>query len=121
MKNNWKILIINIGKFIAPLVYLLLWVLIIKLAKVLELQIDGIFLSISLAILFFGVISKSTSWSIGHDKFVIKGDSTSKKVEFCADGVGTIKIFEDNLDAKVKLINEAGKAIKELKPKIVKE
>ena len=115
MKNNWKIFLRNCWIFITPIVYLLIWVMIIKFAKSLGLQIDGVFIFVSLAILFFGVISKSTSWSIGHEKFGIKGDSTSKKVEFCADGVGTIKIFDDDMESREKLMTKAGKIIKELK------
>jgi hypothetical protein len=115
MKNGWKIFLGNCWKFITPIVYLLVWVLIIKFAKDLGLQTDGVFIFVSLVILFFGIISKSTSWSIGHEKFGIKGDSTSKKVEFCADGVGTIKIFDDDMESREKLMKEAGKIIKNLK------
>ena len=115
MRNEIKKLIKVLWIFFEPIAYLLIWILLIKLAKSLGLSIDGTFLLISLIILFFGIISKSTAWSIGHEKFGIKGDSTSKKIEFCADGVGTIKIFDDDLNTKKQLMTEATKVIKELK------
>lgn len=115
MKNSWYAHVTKGWKFITPIIYLLTWVLIVKFAQSLGLPIDGTFLFVSLVILFFGIISKSTSWSIGHEKFGIKGDSTSKKVEFCADGVGTIKIFDDDMESREKLMKEAGKIIEKLK------
>jgi len=65
--------------------------------------------------LFTRLVSKSTSWLIGHEKFGIKGDSTSKKIEFCADKIGTIKIFNDNLDEMEKLMEKAGDVINKVK------
>jgi len=100
MNKSLKTFIGNSWKFISPN---------------LGLPIDGTFLFVSLVILFFGIISKSTSWAIGHEKFGIKGDSTSKKVEFCADGVGTIKIFDDDMESREKLMKVAGKIIEKLK------
>lgn len=113
MKNGNRLRLI--WSFFTPIIYLFIWILLIKFAGFLGLRIDNSFLIISLIILFFGTLSKSTSWSIGHEKFGIKGDSTSKKIEFCADGIGTIKIFDDNLNVRKELMVEATKAIKELK------
>lgn len=107
----------QIISFAVPIAYLLIWLLLMALAKFLGIEISTAFLLCSLVILFIGVISKSTSWSIGHDKFGIKGDTTSKKVEFCADGVGTIKIFDDNTEDSIKKMKEAGKVVEALKPK----
>ncbi len=115
MKQMNRNIASSVWRFLTPIIYLLVWILLVKLADVLGLSIDASFLGISLIILFLSIISKSTSWSIGHEKFGIKGDSTSKKVEFCADGVGTIKIFEDDPTVREKLMKEAGKIIKELK------
>lgn len=113
--NKIKNVVKSAWVFLAPVIYLFIWILLIRFARDLGLPTDGYFLTITLIILFFGILSKSTSWSIGHEKFGVKGDSTSKKVEFCADGIGTIKIFDDNSDDKVKLMKEAGKTIKDLK------
>lgn len=115
MKHINRNMASSIWRFLTPIIYLFVWILLVKFAVVLGLPINASFLGITLIILFLGILSKSTSWSIGHEKLGIKGDSTSKKVEFCADGVGTIKIFEDDLAAREKLMKEAGKIIKDLK------
>lgn len=107
----------DIIKFFTPVIYIFIWILLIKFAGFLGLKVDDTFLIISLIILFFGTVSKSTSWAIGHDKFGVKGDSTSKKIEYCADGIGTIKIFDDDLDARKELMVAATKEIISLKNK----
>lgn len=105
----------QIISYAVPVAYLLIWLLLVALAKFLGIEISTPFLLCSLAIIFIGVISKSTSWSIGHDKFGIKGDTTSKKVEFCADQKGTIKILDDNTEDTIKKMKEAGKIVEALK------
>lgn len=46
-----------------------------------EILDNNLFLVITLVIIFIGIISKSTSWSVGGEKG-IKGDSLGKYVEF---------------------------------------
>lgn len=84
MKNNWHILAKGIWKFLVPVLYLLLWILILGIARKFlgpEILENNLFLSISLVILFMGIISQSTTWSVGGNKG-IKGDSLGKYVEF---------------------------------------
>lgn len=84
MKSNWQILTKEIWKFLVPVLYLLLWIAMLGIAQKLlgpEIISNNYFLGISLIILFMGIISQSTSWSVGGDKG-IKGDSLGKYVEF---------------------------------------
>lgn len=128
MKPNWptkksrgliqkskplKVILKELWGFSAPILYLLFWIVILKLAKEWlgdDILDNNLFLVITLVIIFMGIISKSTSWSIGGEKG-IKGDSTSKKAEFCVDGVCTIKVSDNEPDVKEKLVSEMGKTV----------
>lgn len=82
--KGWTLILVELWKFLVPILYLLAWVLILRIAKdLLGMGIldNNFFLSISLVILFMGIISRSTTWSVGGDKG-IKGDSLGKYVEF---------------------------------------
>ena len=74
--------------FLVPPLYLFLWVYILKLAQAWLgiYDFDSRTIAVlSLPILFFGAISKSTSWSIGGEKG-IKGDTLGKYIKFGAGG-----------------------------------
>lgn len=84
MKNDRNNLAKEVWKFLAPAIYLLIWIGILEIAKILfgpKILENNFFLGITLIILFMGIISRSTSWSVGGDKG-IKGDSLGKYVEF---------------------------------------
>ncbi len=84
MKINWINIVNIIWNFLVPVIYLLFWIFLLFLAKELlgsDILNNNYFLSISLIILFIGIISRSTSWSVGGDNG-IKGDSLGKYVEF---------------------------------------
>lgn len=109
-KLNFKLLI--------PIFYLSAWIVLLIIAQFwLGSNVVGspAFLIASLSIIFIGIIGKSTSWAIGSDKVGIKGDSTSKRVEFCADGISTIKIFDDDPSSTERLMTKAGEIVKVLK------
>ncbi len=94
-------------RLITPLVYLYLWYAIPTSIFGRE-NIDITALTISaLPVIFIGVISRQTSWSIGGDKG-IKGDNIGKKVRATIDRKGSFE-FEgiDMNDKKVEVVIES--------------
>lgn len=82
MTNKIKVIMNSLKAlldWITPILYLLVWIYVLKVSKdTLGLTVDASFQIITLIILFIGVISKSTSWNIGHEKFGIKGDTLGR-------------------------------------------
>lgn len=61
-----------------PILYLTIWfvfVLVCKNVGIFDKLDVNPFLTLSFLIMFFGMITKSTSWSIGNEWFKISGDS----------------------------------------------
>jgi uncharacterized membrane protein YhdT len=80
----FKSVAITIWRFIVPLIYLFAWFYALSLAKKwmgLFPYDPNILATLSLPILFIGVLSKSTTWSIGGEKG-IKGDTLGKYIKF---------------------------------------
>ena len=101
-----------------PLFYLLIWVLCLGLAyHLLGQQIVGspVFITSSLAILFIGVVSKSTSWSIGGNNG-IRGDSLGKYVEFHSGGnpPWNYKLFTDNAKEGIEKVELSERGVVEI-------
>lgn len=61
-----------------PVFYLAVWfifIVICKNAGFFEKLDTNVFLTLSFLVMFFGMITKSTSWSIGNKWFQVSGDS----------------------------------------------
>ncbi len=91
----------KIGSFFTPIIYALVWVGLLGLASIWlpqDLITNGYFLILYTIVFLFTTISKSTSWSIGHDKFGIKGDSRSRIINYHGDEEGKFwfDLFADN-------------------------
>ncbi len=75
MNDIWYKKVINA---LLPVFYLSIWfifVLICKNAGFFEKLDVGLFLTLSFLVMFFGMITKATSWSIGNQLFNVSGDS----------------------------------------------
>ncbi|MEK9201200.1 MAG: hypothetical protein AAB909_04485 [Patescibacteria group bacterium] len=91
------------GNFLSPIIYLSVWYLFIKLSSKEIPQIvvnSDTFLFLSFVVFVFGLVTKSTSWSIGHEKFGIKGDSHGKLISYHRGDSGDtwFDLFTDNPD-----------------------
>jgi len=83
-------LINYILRIITPLIYLFLWYAIPTLIFGKD-SLDIITLTLTaLPVIFIGVISRQTSWSIGGDKG-IKGDNIGRKVRATIDRKGSFE------------------------------
>ncbi|MBI4004584.1 hypothetical protein HY358_00440 [Candidatus Roizmanbacteria bacterium] len=102
-KVNWNTTLISLGRFFTPIIYLSIWgiflFLIAKNIPSLTLYSDTV-LFLSFVIFTLALISKSSSWSIGHDKFGLKGDSRSRIINFHKGESGDFwfDLFADNPD-----------------------
>lgn len=104
------------GSFISPIVYLAVWFLFLKLSSdniVIIRQNPELFLSLSFLVYVFLLIIKSTTWSIGHTHFGLKGDSRARLIGYHKEDADNywFDLFADNpellKDDKVKdLIEE---------------
>lgn len=103
----------TVARFLTPLIYLFLWYSVPLWLFGLD-HIDIKMLTwAALPVLFIGVISRQTSWSIFGD-YGIKGDNIGKKIKGCIDRHGSFEIAGYDLDTRQieKFIN----AIKENRP-----
>lgn len=92
-------LIKPLGNFLTPIIYLFVWFIFIKLSTdylSLKLLDNDLYLVLSFLILLFGLIAKSTSWSIGHEKFGAKGDSRARVINFHGSEHFWFDLFADN-------------------------
>ncbi len=124
-KNVYENFFKGFWKFILPILYLLIWILLLKLSKEIlgvEILNNNLFLIISLVIIFIGIISSSTSWSIFGDKG-IKGDSLGKYIDFHSGGnpPWDYKMyFSDEKDARAK-IESSEKIVEMINKKVVEK
>lgn len=75
MDDKWHIKII---RALLPVLYLTIWFSFVFICKSVGFfdKLDvNIFLTFSFLVMFFGMITKSTSWSIGNKWFNVTGDS----------------------------------------------
>lgn len=84
-----------------PIVYSVAWILMLWFAGLFlpkEIVSNPYFLVLYTIVFLFIAISKSTSWSIGHEKFGIKGDSRSRIINYHGDEDGKFwfDLFADN-------------------------
>lgn len=100
-KLDFEKLLKSLGSFLSPILYLFVWYFFLKISlesiPLAESQ-QGMFLILSFLIFIFGFVVKSTSWSIGHDKFGIKGDSRARIINFHRNDSGDswFDLFADN-------------------------
>lgn len=101
---GWKF-VKQIIEFSSPVLYALFWLLLlIGASEWLPEQItsDKQFLPIFTIVFLFALASKTTLWSIGHEKFGIKGDSRSKIINYHRGENGEksvwFDLFADNPD-----------------------
>lgn len=84
-KIDLDMLLQSLGNFITPILYLCVWYLFLLFLTQnipsLTFNSDTVLL-LSFIIFTLALITKSSSWSIGHDKFGIKGDSRSRLLNF---------------------------------------
>lgn len=95
-----------------PIVYAFSWIVLLGIASFIlpkEIILNDNFLIIYTLVFMLTLITKSTSWSIGHDKFGIKGDSRSRILNY-HNGELWFDLFADNpelvKDEKVKELIE---------------
>ncbi len=91
----------KIGNFFTPIIYAFAWLALLSLANnwlPKEIVTDDKFLGFFTIVFLFLLISKSTIWSIGHDKFGIKGDSRSRVINYHSgdNGDSWFDLFADN-------------------------
>ncbi len=99
MKKDLLKLLDSLLKIVTPLVYLCLWYAIPTIIFGKE-NVDVLTLTISaLPVIFIGVISRQTSWSIGGEKG-IKGDNIGKKVRATIDRKGSFELEGIEMDDK---------------------
>jgi len=109
MKNLLGVLD-SILKLVTPLIYLYLWYLIPTSVFGKE-NVDITALTLSaLPVIFIGVISRQTSWSIGGDKG-IKGDNIGRKVRATIDRKGSfefegIEMNEKKIDSVIESVTK---------------
>lgn len=75
MNDTWYKKVINA---LLPVFYLTVWFVFIFVCKSVgffEKLDTGLFLTLSFLVMFFGMITKATSWSIGNQLFNVSGDS----------------------------------------------
>lgn len=75
MNDTWYKKLINA---LLPVFYLTIWfvfILVCKSVGFFEKLDVGLFLTLSFLVMFFGMITKATSWSIGNQLFNVSGDS----------------------------------------------
>lgn len=118
-----KVILKGFWNFSVPILYLFAWIVMLKLAKewlgsdVLE---NNLFLVTTLVIIFMGIITKSTSWSIGGEKG-IKGDSLGKYVEFHSGGnpPWDYKLFIENENTAKDKVEGSEKIVEKINIKVV--
>lgn len=75
MNDAWYKKLINA---LLPVFYLTVWFVFILISRnfgFFEKLDVGLFLTLSFLVMFFGMITKATSWSIGNQLFNVSGDS----------------------------------------------
>ncbi len=75
MNDSWYKKLINA---LVPVFYLTVWFVFILICRsfgFFEKLDTGLFLTLSFLVMFFGMITKATSWSIGNQLFNVSGDS----------------------------------------------
>lgn len=104
--KNWQMVVwesiyktvYDLGKFFTPIIYAFAWLVILSLANrwlPIELIANDNFLIVYTLVFLFILITKSTSWSIGHEKFGIKGDSQSRVINYHSNDLW-FDLFADN-------------------------
>lgn len=89
----------SVLRIITPLIYLYLWYAIPTYVFGKE-NIDILALTVSaLPVIFIGVISRQTSWSIGGEKG-LKGDNIGRKVRATIDRKGSLEFEGIEMDDK---------------------
>lgn len=86
--------------FLTPIIYTFVWLLLlIVLSKNLPQEIieNNLFLPLYTIVFLFVLVAKFTSWSIGHDKFGIKGDARSRVINYHGKDYW-FDLFADNPD-----------------------
>ena len=120
MNDSWYKKTISI---LLPVFYLTVWFIFVFTSKQVgffdKLEVIS-FLSLSFLVMFFGMITKSTSWSIGNKWFNLTGDS-KRHIEYSshdnwknsdAQKTGfTIKIDHDDPDVIKKLMTHHAELI----------
>lgn len=76
---------------------------------------NDFFLTLSFLILFLGILTRSTSWQIGHTHFGIKGDTLGRFLNFHKDSDGSYW-FDAFIDQPEKI-----KELKDLIEKLTKK
>ena len=73
-------------KSLLPIFYLVIWFAFVAVCRHVgffsEIVDVSVFLALSFLVMFFGMITKSTSWGIGNKWFNISGDS-KRHIEYC--------------------------------------
>lgn len=110
---DFKRIVYVVWQALSPLVYLSVWYYFVKFSFDNLLFPDfnpDLFLFLSFLILVFSLITKSTSWSIGHTSFGIKGDSRTRLLNYHKGDSGDswFDLFGDNPEL---LKNEEIKAL----------
>lgn len=103
------------GNILVPIFYLFVWIGAIKLSETLlglVLFDNDLFLILSFLILFLGIISRTTSWQIGHTHFGIKADTLGRFLNFHRESDGSYW-FDAFIDQPEK-INELKDLIENL-------
>jgi len=117
----------KVFNFFVPIAYLTIWFLFTFIciqAKIIQNLDASTFLILSFLVMFFGMITKSTSWSIGNSWFNLSGDS-KRHIEYSAhdnwknsdkqkNGY-TIKIDHDNPEVIKSLMSHHAELIKKIK------
>lgn len=87
--------------FLSPILYSFVWlVLLILAAGFLPLSVVGNewFVIIYTIVFLFTTVAKATTWSIGHEKFGIKGDSRARVINYHGGQDRWFDLFADNPD-----------------------
>lgn len=108
-KKNSTVLDIFL-RILTPLIYLFFWYELPLLLLGKEKVDATVLITLALPVMFIGVISKQTTWSIGGDKG-IKGDNIGRKVRATIDRRGSFDIEGIDMDeARVqKVINSVAR------------
>lgn len=114
----------SILDFITPIIYLLCWIILLGLGKFLLGEVivgNSVFIISSLAILFIGIIAKSSSWSIGGNNG-IKADTLGKYLEFHSGGnpPWDYKIYIQDENESINKLKESEEIVENINMKVVK-
>lgn len=91
----------DVAIFLEPVIYSLTWIIFLGLSSLIlpkEVISNGNFLIIYTLVFLFALITKSTFWSIGHEKFGITGDSRSRLINYHWGEDAWFDLFGDKED-----------------------